>query len=64
MISLSAMKFVTIFFSALASVNAFSPTSTFTSASISKSMASDSSLSMAMERSYIMVCIKNTIVER
>merc|ERR1740115_85405 len=55
MISLSAMKFVTIFFSALASVNAFSPTSTFTSASISKSMAPDSTLSMAMERSYIMI---------
>ena len=52
------MKVASLFVALAATVNAFAPTSTFTPSSVSVNNArsgSSSSLSMAMERTYIMV---------
>ena len=52
------MKVASLFVALAATVNAFAPSSTFTPSSVSVNNArsgSSSSLSMAMERTYIMV---------
>jgi nucleoside-diphosphate kinase len=49
------MKIISAFLAVLASASAFAPSSYFSGNVVMKSVSSDSALSMAMERSYIMI---------